>query len=154
MPASFAVAASAPSERMNAHFSGPRAEPITVIPLALAIWTTADPTAPVTEQQLLNSLGEETARVLRSAQESAEEIRSRAAVKADPTLPEARLRLADATRLPFDDRSFDVVYLPANLHNRPERIPAAVEQAVAEMRADKSCGTGNESFRHRLKVKG
>ena len=32
----------------------------------------------VTEDQLLDALGEETARVLRSAQESAEEIRKRA----------------------------------------------------------------------------
>lgn len=30
-----------------------------------------------------------------------------------------------------DAPHFDVVYLPANLHNRPAEIPAAVEQAVA-----------------------
>ena len=47
------------------------------------------------------------------------------------------------------DRSFDVVYLPANLHNRPSEIPAAVERAVLEAAphdrlfiAYADCGTG------------
>ena len=47
------------------------------------------------------------------------------------------------------DRSFDVVYLPANLHNRPSEIPAAVERAVAAAGphdrvfiAYADCGTG------------
>lgn len=46
--------------------------------------------APVTEQQLLDSLGEETARVLRSAQEAAEEIRSRAEERAAALVREAQ----------------------------------------------------------------
>jgi DivIVA domain-containing protein len=46
--------------------------------------------SPVTEQQLLNSLGEETARVLRSAQEAAEEIRKRAEEKAGALVKEAQ----------------------------------------------------------------
>ncbi len=52
-------------------------------------------------------------------------------------------------QLPDGDRSFEVVFLPANLHNRPEQIPAAVEQAVAEAEphdrvfiAYADCGTG------------
>lgn len=46
------------------------------------------------------------------------------------------------------DAGIDVVYLPANLHNRPELIPAAVEAVVAQRRADRvfvayaDCGTG------------
>jgi len=43
----------------------------------------------VTEDRLLDALGEETARVLRSAQESAEQIRSRAEEKAATTIAEA-----------------------------------------------------------------
>jgi len=62
--------------------------------------------APVTEQQLLDSLGEETARVLRSAQEAAEEIRSRAEERAATLVREAQEQAtelregatADATR--------------------------------------------------------
>lgn len=46
--------------------------------------------APLTEQQLLDSLGEETARVLRSAQEAAEEIRSRAEERAGTLVREAQ----------------------------------------------------------------
>ena len=52
-------------------------------------------------------------------------------------------------QLPDGGARFDVVYLPANLHNRPERIPAAVEQAVADAAphdrvfiAYADCGTG------------
>ena len=45
---------------------------------------------PVTEQQLLDSLGEETARVLRSAQEAAEEIRSRAEERGAALVREAQ----------------------------------------------------------------
>ena len=45
---------------------------------------------PVTEEQLLDSLGEETARVLRSAQEAAEEIRSRAEERAAALVREAQ----------------------------------------------------------------
>ena len=44
----------------------------------------------VTEQQLLESLGEETARVLRSAQEAAEEIRKRAEERAGELVREAQ----------------------------------------------------------------
>ncbi len=47
------------------------------------------------------------------------------------------------------DRFFDVVYLPANLHNRPAEIPAAVERAVTAAEphdrvfiAYADCGTG------------
>ena len=46
--------------------------------------------APLTEQQLLDSLGEETARVLRSAQQAAEEIRSRAEERAATLVREAQ----------------------------------------------------------------
>ena len=52
-------------------------------------------------------------------------------------------------QLPGGDRSFDVVYLPANLHNRPAEIPAAVERAVLNAAphdrvfiAYADCGTG------------
>jgi DivIVA domain-containing protein len=45
---------------------------------------------PLTEQQLLDSLGEETARVLRSAQEAAEDIRSRAEERAATLVREAQ----------------------------------------------------------------
>lgn len=45
---------------------------------------------PVTEQQLLDALGEETARVLRSAQDAAEEIRRRAEEKAAEVVREAQ----------------------------------------------------------------
>ena len=48
-----------------------------------------------------------------------------------------------------DATYFDVVYLPANLHNRPSEIPAAVEDAVATAEphdrvfvAYADCGTG------------
>jgi len=43
----------------------------------------------VTEDRLLEALGEETARVLRSAQESAEDIRARAQERADALMAEA-----------------------------------------------------------------
>ncbi len=56
----------------------------------------ADPPI-VTEDRLLEALGEETARVLRSAQESAEEIRSRAEAGAASLVENAE---ADAARLP------------------------------------------------------
>jgi len=55
--------------------------------------------SPVTEQQLLNSLGEETARVLRSAQEAAEEIRKRAEERAGALVKEAQEK---ATKLRED----------------------------------------------------
>jgi cell division initiation protein len=45
---------------------------------------------PVTEQQLLDALGEETARVLRSAQDAAEEIRTRAEARAQEMVREAQ----------------------------------------------------------------
>ena len=45
---------------------------------------------PVTEQALLDSLGEETARVLRSAQDAAEEIRSRAEERAGVVVRESQ----------------------------------------------------------------
>jgi DivIVA domain-containing protein len=45
---------------------------------------------PVTEQQLLEALGEETARVLRSAQDAAEEIRTRAESRAQDLVREAQ----------------------------------------------------------------
>jgi DivIVA domain-containing protein len=45
---------------------------------------------PVTEQQLLDALGEETARVLRSAQDAAEEIRKRAEARAQELVREAQ----------------------------------------------------------------
>ncbi len=51
----------------------------------------------VTEDRLLDALGEETARVLRSAQESAEQIRSRAEEKAHATIADAEAAAA-ATR--------------------------------------------------------
>ncbi len=51
----------------------------------------------VTEDRLLDALGEETARVLRSAQESAEEIRTRATRQAEETTTEADAA-ATATR--------------------------------------------------------
>ena len=53
---------------------------------------------PVTEQQLLNSLGEETARVLRSAQEAAEEIRKRAEERAGALVQEAQDESTPAPR--------------------------------------------------------
>ena len=60
----------------------------------------ANPPAP-TEQQLLDALGEETARVLRSAQEAAEDIRSRAEERAATVLREAEEQARDrkSTRL-------------------------------------------------------
>ena len=51
---------------------------------------------------------------------------------------------------PFGD-AIRVELLPANLHNRPERIPAAVEQLIVQLRSDgigpvsvayADCGTG------------
>ncbi len=46
---------------------------------------------PLTEEQLLGALGDETARVLRSAQEAAEEIRARAQVRADLLVEQAEV---------------------------------------------------------------
>ncbi len=53
------------------------------------------------------------------------------------------------SQLPDGDDRVDVVYLPANLHNRPAEIPAAVERAVAAavphdrvFIAYADCGTG------------
>lgn len=52
-------------------------------------------------------------------------------------------------QLPESRRRFDVVYLPANLHNRPAEIPAAIERAVLGAAphdrvfiAYADCGTG------------
>ena len=52
-------------------------------------------------------------------------------------------------QLPEGGARFDVVYLPANLHNRPSEIPAAVERAVLDAAphdrvfiAYADCGTG------------
>jgi hypothetical protein len=52
-------------------------------------------------------------------------------------------------QLPGGADAFDVVYLPAHLHNRPDEIPAAVEDAVAAAGptdrvfvAYADCGTG------------
>lgn len=52
-------------------------------------------------------------------------------------------------QLPDSGSRFDVVYLPANLHNRPSEIPAAVERAVLDAAphdrvfiAYADCGTG------------
>lgn len=62
-------------------------------------------------------------------------------------------------QFPGGHRSFDVVYLPANLHNRPAEIPAAVERAVLNAAphdrvfiAYADCGTGGllDPLIHRL----
>ncbi|MGZ4796586.1 MAG: DUF1638 domain-containing protein [Acidimicrobiia bacterium] len=51
-------------------------------------------------------------------------------------------------QLPGGSDAFDVVFLPAPLHNRPDEIPAAVERAVSERAATRilvaytDCGTG------------
>jgi len=85
-----------------------------------------NPPAP-TEQQLLDSLGEETARVLRSAQEAAEDIRSRAEDRAAELLREAD-ESARATREAAE----------AEARERTEAAEAAasaIEAAAAEASA-------------------
>src|ERR1041384_584316 len=59
----------------------------------------------VTEEQLLSSLGEETARVLRSAQEAAEEIRKRAEERAATLVREAQ---EESTRLRESAQQYEV----------------------------------------------
>jgi DivIVA domain-containing protein len=80
-----------------------------------------NPTPP-TEQQLLDSLGEETARVLRSAQEAAEDIRSRAEDRAATLVREAQ---EQATEL-RDSSTADA----ARRTEEAERVSSEREQAA------------------------
>lgn len=79
--------------------------------------------APVTEQQLLSSLGEETARVLRSAQEAAEEIRKRAEERAAGLVREAQ---EESGRLREDAQKH-----AASRKEEAERKAHEVEQGAA-----------------------
>ncbi|MGZ6911595.1 MAG: DivIVA domain-containing protein [Acidimicrobiia bacterium] len=76
----------------------------------------------VTEDRLLEALGEETARVLRSAQESAEEIRSRAEARAETVTTEAEAA-ATATRADADQDA-------AAMRDAAQSAAAAREEAA------------------------
>ena len=92
--------------------------------------------APVTEQQLLNSLGEETARVLRSAQGAAEEIRKRAEERAGTLVREAQEesgRLRDEARQHATDRKEATEKKSAELEEKAE---AAATQRREEAERD------------------
>jgi DivIVA domain-containing protein len=117
-----------------------------------------NPPAP-TEQQLLESLGEETARVLRSANEAAEEIRSKAEARAGLLVSEAqaesdRLREESAELLASRTRDAEAVATElradaeADAQRVSERAAAdaertrggAAEAAAAELDAAKTAG--------------
>lgn len=117
-----------------------------------------NPPAP-TEQQLLESLGEETARVLRAANEAAEEIRSKAEARAGLLVSEAqaesdRLREESAELLANRTRDAEAVVVElravaeADAKRVSERADAdaertrvgAVEAAAAELDAAKTAG--------------
>jgi DivIVA domain-containing protein len=108
---------------------------------------------PVTEQQLLDSLGEETARVLRSAQDAASEIRSRAEERAATLVREAQdeaaalresserqatARLEDADRR-ATEREQNAATEAATLRDDSEReareLHARTEREIEEARA-------------------
>jgi DivIVA domain-containing protein len=109
--------------------------------------------APVTEQQLLDNLGEETARVLRSAQDAANEIRSRAEERAATLVREAQdeasalresserqatARLEDADRR-ATEREQSAATEAATLRDDSEReareLHARTEREIEEARA-------------------
>ncbi len=82
----------------------------------------------VTEDRLLDALGEETARVLRSAQESAEQIRSRAADQAAATIADAEAA-ATAAREEADADA-------AAMRDAAQTGAAAREEAASKYAAD------------------
>jgi len=87
---------------------------------------------PPTEQQLLESLGEETARVLRIAQESAEDIRRKADERATALLQESQdeaRRLRETTEAQCAQMRREAEAAVAARHSE-------VEAAVAEMRSE------------------
>ena len=100
----------------------------------------ANPPAP-TEQQLLDALGEETARVLRSAQEAAEDIRSRAEERAATVLREAE-ESARATREAADEAARERT-------ERAEASAAAMEEAAANASAAARAAAEDEATRTR-----
>lgn len=87
--------------------------------------------APLTEQQLLDSLGEETARVLRSAQEAAEDIRSRAQERATLLVDHAE---AEATRLTEEATALHEERVRTGDETAAEAVRVA-EERVAHLRA-------------------
>ncbi|HEY3723505.1 MAG TPA: DivIVA domain-containing protein [Acidimicrobiia bacterium] len=104
---------------------------------------------PVTEEQLLSSLGEETARVLRSAQEAAEEIRKRAEERAAGLVREAqeesgRLRetaqqQATARREAAEEKATE---LEASATARATEVREHAEQEAEELREATATETG------------
>ncbi len=96
---------------------------------------------PVTEQQLLEALGEETARVLRSAQDAAEEMRKRAEERAAERVAEAK-EAADrirqeaeqqaATRTELAERRAAELELEAQTKSTEQR--EAAEREATELR--------------------
>ncbi|MCU1459219.1 MAG: DivIVA domain [Actinomycetia bacterium] len=114
---------------------------------------------PPTEQQLLVSLGEETARVLRSANEAAEEIRSKAEARAGLLVSEAQVesdRLREESAELLADRTRDAEAVASELRaaaetdaarvvelaaSDAERVrTAAADAAAAELEAAKTAG--------------
>lgn len=88
-----------------------------------------NPPAP-TEQQLLDALGEETARVLRSAQEAAEDIRSRAEDRAAEVLREAE----EAARAAREAAELEARERTGSAEERAAAIEAAAAGASTSVR--------------------
>ncbi len=87
---------------------------------------------PPTEEQLLESLGAETARVLRSAQQAAEDIRTNATDRADKELREAREQ-ADGMRSGAEEAAETRTRQAEETASRREQEAA---EAAAALRAD------------------
>ncbi|MFN8035186.1 MAG: DivIVA domain-containing protein [Acidimicrobiia bacterium] len=89
-----------------------------------------NPPAP-TEQQLLDSLGEETARVLRSAQGAAEEIRAKAQSRADLLVEQSE---GEAQRLTQEAEELHAARVTAGEERAAETVRAA-EHHASELRS-------------------
>jgi DivIVA domain-containing protein len=96
---------------------------------------------PVTEQQLLDALGEETARVLRSAQDAAEEIRKRSEARAQELVRQAQESAAkvreEADQLAVarnDAAEQRVTELQEHAEARATELRESTEQELAALR--------------------
>ncbi|HEX7520544.1 MAG TPA: DivIVA domain-containing protein, partial [Acidimicrobiia bacterium] len=109
---------------------------------------------PPTERQLLDSLGEETARVLRSAQEAAEDIRGKAAEKSAQIVHEAQesaRSLREEAESFAGDRRRDAEEAAAQLvqtaEARASELRAEVEEHVKALREETDRFVGEERER-------
>ncbi|MGH8983729.1 MAG: DivIVA domain-containing protein [Acidimicrobiia bacterium] len=99
----------------------------------------AHPPAP-TEEQILDHLGEETARVLRSAQEAADEIRANASTRAQTIIEQAESeagRIRQAAEAALGDKTREAEVAATVIHREAEgKAQADLRQAARDAEAE------------------